>query len=253
MGAFVYAAPVDVPIEGQGLRSQIFKNEDLAITLSVAGEYEYLDKRKLSKNSGELEAQIASGKVILSLLDIDGADIDIYGSFGQARDIEYREKVDGTKFVYELDNKTLWGAGFNVSCDVDLFGSETLLFLDGKYRTIKNVKADTLIVDGTRYKRSHADVDIKSRFKYREWQAALGLGKEFDFFTPYMGVKYSYVRSSGELTVDGDTYFGEKQKARDNVGAFVGFAITPADMFSINLQGRFIDEEAYSASALIRF
>ncbi len=44
---FLYAAPVDVSTEIQGLEGNIFRNKELGIGLSIAGEADFLGKRKL--------------------------------------------------------------------------------------------------------------------------------------------------------------------------------------------------------------
>ena len=44
---FLYAAPVDVPMEIQGLEGNIFTDKELGIGLSIAGEADFLSSRKL--------------------------------------------------------------------------------------------------------------------------------------------------------------------------------------------------------------
>jgi hypothetical protein len=255
LGSYALAAPVDIPTQGQGLKSEIYRSEELGIALSLGSEFEYIDKRKLSKYSGELGAEILSGKIILSL---DEGNFDFYGIFGQARNIKYKETVNNEVWEAELENKFMWGLGLSVYADVDYIGEDTIVFFDAKYRTARNVGFEAVTASGKRYTEKDlkdlAGVSGSANAKWEEWHLAAGLGKKLDFYMPYIGIRYSDIRTQTELKIDSvGTFTGETVKSKNKVGMFLGCAITPTDRFSIDLQGRIIDEQAFSVKGTFKF
>ena len=84
-----------------------------------------------------------------------------------------------------------------------------------------------------------------------EWHVAPFVAKNFGKFVPYVGVKYSNLRMNWMQTPHDE--LPDSLNAKDNVGAFVGadFKFNPA--FSLNLEGRFIDETAASLAATFTF
>ncbi len=239
---FLYAAPVDVPTEIQGLEGNIFRNKELGIGLSIAGEADFLGKRKLdiADNGGiaKVKGQFYTSKIILTLIN----KFDIYGIFGKAENLEYKE--DAGKF--KPKDKLTWGAGLSApiyewkNCGIKFFA-------DGKYRVVNNIDYNSngrsSILSGiagvvSRYPTPKLLVD------WQEWQVAFGAAKRFKYFMPYFGVKYSDFRESSKTsTANSDTI----------VGIFVGCAVTPIKAFSIDLQGRFIDETAFVIKGTYKF
>ena len=71
------------------------------------------------------------------------------------------------------------------------------------------------------------------------------VAKDFGKFVPYAGVKYSDV----QIEMDG----GETLNAENNVGVFVGADFKFNPTFSLNMEGRFIDETAMSLAAAFTF
>ncbi|MFA5393832.1 MAG: hypothetical protein WC338_05160 [Candidatus Ratteibacteria bacterium] len=78
-----------------------------------------------------------------------------------------------------------------------------------------------------------------------EWHIAPFVAKSFGKFVPYAGVKYSdmQVKSEGMETL----------KAKNNLGVFVGADFNLSKNFSLNLEGRFVDESAMSITAVFTF
>ncbi len=82
----------------------------------------------------------------------------------------------------------------------------------------------------------------------QEWQIAPYVAKKLGNFIPYFGVKYSdqrmnYKDEDGKLKI----------KAADNFGLFLGTDYKIGKNFSLNIEGRFIDETAMSLGATYRF
>lgn len=244
---FLYAAPVDVPTETQGLEGNIFKNKELGIGLSVAGEADFLSERELDEANGEVEGKLYTTKIILTLADR----FDIYGIFGQAQDMEYKEKVLGSDVKFELEDKFTWGVGLNALIyEWKDYGVK--FFADGKYRAVNDIDYESVTVDGVQYSKSQL-TGTKVDADWEEWQVAFGIAKKFEYFMPYFGVKYSDIKASAKVTVGSTTYDAGSANSDNIIGLFVGCAITPIKALSIDLQGRFIDETAFTVKATYKF
>lgn len=78
-----------------------------------------------------------------------------------------------------------------------------------------------------------------------EWHVAPFVAKSFGKFVPYVGVKYSdmQVKPEGMGTL----------KAKNNLGVFLGADFNLSKNFSLNLEGRFVDESAMSLAAVFAF
>lgn len=238
---FVYAAPVDVPTKIQGLEGNVFKNKELGIGLSIASEADFLSKRKLdtADNGGiaEIKARFYTTKIILTVVD----KFDIYGIFGKADNLEYKED-ESIKF--KPKDKLAWGVGLSMPIyKWERYGID--LFADGKYRAVNNINYGTNYapqspgiigpIRGISYTAPRTSVD------WQEWQVAFGVAKKFKYFMSYLGVKYSDFRESS------------KTKSDSIVGIFIGCSVAPIKALSIDLQGRFIDESAFTVKATYKF
>lgn len=244
--SFICAAPVDVPIEIQGLEGSIFNDKELGIGLSIAGEADFLSSRKLDLadwwggGTGKVKGQFYTTKVILTFIH----KFDIYGIFGKAENLESKgAEGDSVK----PKDKLSWGAGLSVPIyEWKNYGIK--FFADGKYRVVNNIDyysnyspaspSSPFLYDGSGY----LNISPLPKFlvNWQEWQVAFGAAKKFKYFMPYLGVKYSdFIEFSGSRANHSDTL----------VGIFVGCAVTPVKTFSIDLQGRFIDETALVVKA----
>lgn len=236
---FVYAAPVDVPTKIQGLEGNIFNDKELGIGLSIAAEADFLSSRKLdmadywSGGTSKVKGQFYTSKIILTIIN----KFDIYGIFGRAGNLESKDAEGGG---FEPKDKLTWGVGLSVPIyEWKNYGIK--LFADGKYRAVNNIDYNS---NSPSYGGSYTIPSPKFLVDWQEWQVAFGAAKKFKYFLPYLGIKYSDFREfSGDMT----------NRSSNIVGIFVGCAITPIRAFSIDLQGRFIDETAFTAKATYKF
>lgn len=91
---------------------------------------------------------------------------------------------------------------------------------------------------------------------WREWQVDLDFSYRIDLFVPYIGIKYSNVRTRiGDFdTPISDDGLGINQfKNRTPVGVFIGCSLSSGKYFMLNIEGRLIDEEAVTISGDFRF
>ncbi|NQT74935.1 MAG: hypothetical protein HQ566_00260, partial [Candidatus Omnitrophica bacterium] len=117
---------------------------------------------------------------------------------------------------------------------------------------------DTVAIDANTY--TNAQLTSLSDGGYEEIQAALEVAWKTDNFIPYVGIKYSDVDVGSTFTVGSVERKASGKDSSETIGAFVGLTILPklaatpaSEQFSINLEGRFIDEEAFSAGVSYKF
>jgi len=236
-----WTAPVGNLASPKLLSSKWLQSEESSI--KAGGEIDLVLDGKL-EGMDDTELNFYSAKIGLTLAD----KVDVYGILGAA-DGEYEETYDSTKVSWETETEFAWGMG----CTVLLheFENGIILGFDGKYR-ITEPDVDRLIVGGTTYDIPSGSVTNVS-IEHEEWQVALGLAKQFGMFIPYGGVKYSDAEATMRSTVSGTTYSSEGVNRADNVGIFVGCDIVSSENILLNAEGRFIDEEAVSFAATIKF
>jgi hypothetical protein len=91
--------------------------------------------------------------------------------------------------------------------------------------------------------------DVKYSAIWDEWQLSLLVSKGIRNFSPYLGVKASQLYIIRKDNLQGDwTWNG----ARDHFGIIVGSSVDILKDWYLNLEGRFIDETAFSAALSYR-
>lgn len=187
-----------------------------------------------------------SGTFTLNILDR----IDIYGVFGSSRTCaEWRfSDQDDSIHNAELEtfNEFLWAVGGRAilfewnHCDLG-FG--------GRYSKNRN-QPSWLTVDGV-------NVPVRgAQVIWREWQLNFDLSYHIDLFTPYLGIKYSNLKSHLTEFTTSISNSGQPQntfKNRVPVGLYLGCGLTNRKYFMLNLEARLVDEEAVTVSGDLRF
>ncbi len=241
----VFASPINLPEgikgeEGLGLTNNITKD----VSLSAAYLYDHVAKRELSDDSGDLNYDMMGGKINVTLMNR----FDIYTILGSSQSAEL--DAGGNNLVSFEDN-FMWGLGASAiiykheETGIQLFG-------DANYRQASGIGIDSVTLSGVKYSKSQLS-GLTADCKLQEWQAALGISKKFKYVAPYVGIKYSDVKVSGSVTAGGTTLDLGSAKSQNKVGPFVGISITPIKGISIDVSGRFVDEEAVSVSTTVRF
>ena len=136
----------------------------------------------------------------------------------------------GLKGTYELENS--WFIGY----DLQYLRSEQ------KAKVIETVVA-TGESDSTKYK----------SLVVQEWHIAPYIAKRINDFTPYFGVRYSDMKVKMKKPSGSGWTDDHKYKADDNVGVFLGTDYKVTDNWTLNLEGRFIDETATSFACTYKF
>ena len=225
--SLLYAAPINLPSSIKGLKGKIwsYEYESEQIEVSVGVETDFVTERELDELDAKVEGNLYTAKLIFSSAE----KFDFYVNFGQAQDIEYKATILGSDVKFDLEDEFTWGAGISYvfTSDDDPFQ----IGLDTKYRQITDIDYDSVTIDGTTYKKSQ--LGGKAAAKWKEWQVALIVGKKFNYFVPYAGVKYSDVDASAKAIVSGSTYDLGSTDSESKVGIFIGCSITPTEQFSM--------------------
>lgn len=241
-----YSSPVNLPNGIKG-KEGLFLKEKIAGVVDVSGSFLYDNFSRKLKDTGKVNAEVIGGQVGLTFVDR----FDLYALFGQIQNAEYQETILGSDVKFEFENTSMWGIGLNaVIYEWEKAGIQ--LFGDGNYRQAKDIGYEAIVIDGTRYTKNQLS-GLETKAKWEEWQVALGISKKFKYFVPYAGVKYSDVKTSAKATYSGTTYDLGSAKSKGTVGPFIGVSILPVKGVSIDLGGRFVDEQAFSVKATVRF
>ncbi len=249
----LFAAPVGNTFATGIIQEGFFISCDSWIRFRVGYEGDFVvDGRMKQYNQGvgrvdTYEQWTNSGTFTLNILDR----IDLYGVFGSSRteaDWRFGDISAGTVSRIELETKYnfLWGVGGRA---ILYEWCNTSLGLGGRYSSC-NARPIRLTSDGF-----IADV-AGSHFKWREWQVNLDVSYKINFFTPYIGSKYSNARTrlkNFAIPISGNLTGSNSFKNRIPVGLYVGCALSTGQYFMFNVEGRVIDEEAITISGDFSF
>ncbi|VAX29250.1 hypothetical protein MNBD_NITROSPIRAE02-13 [hydrothermal vent metagenome] len=197
--------------------------------------------------------------------------VDVFVKLGMAdADWKMTEKSPGSP-----DSKTEfngdWDLAYGIGAKAKLFqtpgglrvmaDAQYLRYeVDGKLKT-DGTEFDQDILADLRSTDPNATFSSTKKTKVQEWQVALYVNKTIGKFSPYGGVKYSDFKADLELDGSGQ-YLGDpfsikidgKSEADKNFGIFLGTDIyVIPNKLSVNLEGRFIDETAFTIGANYKF
>lgn len=141
------------------------------------------------------------------------------------------------------DNVVAGAIGFKLSFP---FVNDSMLNFDTQYLTHKsnyNRSIDESIYDNTgklvSVYSNYSSIQNVGKVTVAEWHVAPYVSRTLGDFTYYVGMKYSDMKVKLEdenLTLS----------AKHNVGAFIGTEFKVCESWSLNLEGRFLDETAVS-------
>jgi hypothetical protein len=250
-------AILDAP-KGPGLFS-LRQNKKIYVKAGV--DAELIFDRDLGVDAAS-SAEISSaewymGKISTVLFDR----VEPYFKIGLAH-MKARWKESGAEVKLESDSNLAWGVGTKVL--IYEFQAPAFKILgDGYYRQA-DLDAETGYYDG-----SKVNIDSgKSRFFMREWQVALIAATEIDIsegrrgdevlgvtsIVPYAGMSYSDVSGRLRLSWTSGSYNNPgKIDASDNLGLFAGLELLGPNSVSINLEGRFFNEAAFTGGIEVLF
>ena len=192
-------------------------------------------------------------RLALSVIDR----FNFYFDLGAVSDMSYSYVLQGEKYTVDFeDNETIWGIGGNALIYRWNNGLEVGTGIS--YRQV-DMKIEKATIDSTEY--TYADMTTPIDGDMEEVQVAAELAWRNEYFTPYVGIKYSDIEVDSTFTVGSVERDASGKKSDGNIGAFIGLSITPkidalgdnTDRLAINLEGRFVDEEAMSVGVSYKF
>ena len=243
----VYAAPVGLTSEADATKAEWSYND---ATVSIGFIADSLE-RDIDIDRGEFEMSAYAARLGLNITER----LNIYVDLGQATDMELSCMIKGENIKYEIEDEFLWGIGGNLL----IYRWDNGLEIGGNaaYRQA-DMTLDKAFVDSAQY-----DIAALAGVKdgeYKDWHIACELAWKTDYLIPYVGVRYSDVEVDGYFEEGGEAKDAQGSNSSENIGAFVGLTITPklegsprSEQISINLEGRFIDEEAFSVGVNYKF
>lgn len=248
--ATVYAAPVGLTSDADATEGELWADNNIGLSVGVV--YDVVQERKLEVDTGDFEMQAVMARIGLSMLDR----YNLYVDFGEATDMELDYTILGEKHAIKYDSGDIIGVG--LSALIYRWDNDIEVGANVSYRQV-DLNIDSLSIDGVSY--TSANLTSVTNTDYQEVQGAVELAWKTDNFIPYIGLKYSDVELGSDYTIAPQQYSDSKGKGSDrSIGAFVGLTITPSieatpqsEQLSINIEGRFIDEEALSIGIAYKF
>ncbi|MEI8176786.1 MAG: hypothetical protein WCG78_07980 [Candidatus Omnitrophota bacterium] len=251
------ASSTDIP-RGTGIFN-LKRDRDLSV--KAGGDLEFILERKISADAAS-GAKISRGQWYMSKISYGFLNdrIEPYVKLGTAH---FKSQWNEAGASAQLESNTGFAWGLGAKALIFDFKQPRLKFIgDVQYRT-----ADLDVDKGTRNGVASAIDKSRSRFTIREWQATLLAQTEIDFaragkeevlgvsaLAPYVGVGYSDMNGRMRLTQQNGVFCNPGQiSSKNKVGLIVGCDVMGVDAVSLNLEGRFIDETAFSGGLDVLF
>lgn len=235
-------ADIHLPI-GKGVYSSQMGD---FITINAGFDADFLLDKKFksadpTSSDIKMEGAYYMGRLSCTLADR----IQPYIKFGMS-DLEMEWK-DGSNLVkLSCGTSPTWGLGLKAYIwEVPHTGVK--LFSTGSVLTTKPHKIDTFTAGGTNGNVTGKKIEILER------QATIGVSKQisipgFDnvIITPYGGAVWSETTARVRITQGTNIMNSGADGQEDNLGVFLGADFMFMDNLSLNLEGRFIDQDAIS-------
>ncbi len=249
--AVCYALPVgNIGSPASFKKGMITKDEKSQFGFVLGAEVDLNADHNMKDQAKDTEYSFYGGRAGIVMADRAC----VYGLVGAA-EAEQKYKISGKEVEWDTDADLSWGIGGTVVVyekDVEYSTNKGVMRVgfDGKYR-VSDLDVDKVKIDNAVYHSSDAAV-TEQKFDCDEWQVAAGVSFQFNTVSPYAGVKYSDASGEAKATVSGKSYEYDFDP-KSNFGIFAGVDILAFDCFTINAEGRFIDETAFSAGATLKF
>lgn len=152
--------------------------------------------------------------------------------------------IEGIKISYHMPTHFCWGIGGRA---ILAYWKDLQFGVNASYLSYHSSLSSLKINHAT-----HQEGEVA----LREWQVGIGISYRFKWFIPYMAMDYSDFRARiGQLksirSLVGTTHLTFKDVYP--LGPIFGIGISPEKAFNINIECRFINENALSASCDFRF
>ena len=249
VAGMAYAAPVGLTSEADLTQGELLADSEMGATISFI--YDAIEERAVEIDNGEFAMQAFLARIGLSLMDR----FNLYVDIGQTSDMEYIFVDKGEKHTVQLDDEIIWGVGANAL--IHRWDNGIEVGAGASYRQA-DMTLESVNRDGADFQA--AALTAISNGEFKEYQAAIEVAWKNDVITPYAGIKFSDVEVDAKFTEGGQERNATGKNASENIGAFVGLAISPTieslgsrNSLALNVEGRFVDEEAISVGVSYKF
>lgn len=252
LGTAVYAAPVGLTSEADLTEGELWADNNIGISAGFI--VDSVSKRKVDVDSGRFEMNAYAARIGLSVIDR----FNFYVDLGTANDMEFQFSDRGDAIRVRYEDEFMWGVGVNAL--IYRWDNGLEVGAGVSYRKA-DMNFEDATVAGTEFKRNSGSVNSVTDGEMEEMQIAAELAWRTDYFSPYVGLKYSDIDIDAKFTAIGQEHKAQGVSSDQTIGVFVGLTITPkldvfgdkSDRIAINIEGRFIDEEAVSVGASYKF
>ena len=247
--AMVYAAPVGLTSDADLKEAELWADKNIGISASFI--YDAVSQRSIDIDSGEFEMTALLARIGVSVLDRFIVYIDV----GQAQDMQFKYVILGEAYTADFDDEAIFGIGANVL--IYRWDNGFEVGASASYRQA-DMNIERVAIDTNTYQKS-ALTSIQNG-ELTEAQAAIEVAYKTEYLVPYVGIKYSDIEVDSKFTVGGAERNASGRNSQQVVGAFAGLTIMPvldgvekSENVTINIEGRFIDEEAVSVGFSYQF
>ena len=245
-----YAAPVGLTSEADLTEGELWADKDIGVSVGVI--VDSVAERGIDIDKGEFEMDLYAARLGVNFIDR----FNVYVDIGQVSGMGFTFEDKGELINVDYEDEMLYGVGVNAL--IYRWDNGLELGAGASYRTAE-MSIDSATIDSAAV--AKADMSAYNNGDFTEQQIALEVAWRGDIFVPYAGIKYSDVEVDADFTTSGSQRKATGQGAGDVIGAFVGLSIAPkldvlgdkAERIAINVEGRFVDEEAISGSVTYKF
>jgi hypothetical protein len=274
------ALPVYNPAEPQLLTGNLFFRaaDDWGLEIGYRGDY-VLDRKLKVKNSSNLwddSRDVCKYRTSIDAiqLTVDLCDrVDLYGWIGIGEtvfntQVGYRTALSAQLPLADLAGATQSGSAFGFGARAVLWScGRTAVGVDAQYGHSKS-QLECLTVDGVPIQGvarfagisrlvDPADLSVRNN----EFQVSLGISHRLCRFIPYIALKYSNAHTKFKgpnadfirFPTSGAARSSLQFESRCHVGLVLGATLVAIKAFQVTLEGRFIDEQAATLVADLRF
>jgi hypothetical protein len=165
---------------------------------------------------------------------------DVYG-VGSYSQIESHWRFPNGPAIERIEIKTDWAPNWSLGARGTLLEWNCVLLGMGTKWSTYQSSFERWQVDGSSF-----DVAL-GKLRQVEWQATSDLSFQIDYLAPYVGIKYDCLITHLDPGLGKqEGLVSEKFKKRGHTGLYIGCTFSKGSFAFLNLEARFIDEEAWS-------
>ena len=246
--AMVHAAPVGLTSEADLKEAELWADNNIGINASII--YDTIE-RAIDMDNGEFEMSAVLARIGVSILDR----FNVYFDVGQTQDMQYNYTILGENYSADFGDETILGIGANAL--IYRWDNGFEVGAGASYRQV-DMGLESVSIDALSL--SPSDLSLVQDSEFEETQAAIEVAYKTDYFVPYVGIKYSDVEVGTTFTYGSVARNASDKSSQQVIGAFAGLTIMPvldgvekSENVTINIEGRFIDEEALSVGLSYQF